>query len=169
MWQKYGAHNIVPIIPTTYLTNKPNISLTTLMPRTILVCPKGGASGVVCKQYPHLHKIQLVGECGRLRAVHNLSLHGAARVVGVNHALIIRWMAKLPALKVMHGKLRKSANKGHVRQLDSLKFELLAWIFARPKQGIVVMKAQVVFKASALLHSFRAKTFEVCFKAVSCF
>ena len=90
-------------------------------------------------------------------------------MLGVNHALLIRWTAKLPALKAARGKLQKSANKGHVGQLDSLKFELLAWIFARRKQGIVIMKAQVVFKASALLHSLRAKTFEACFKAVSRF
>ena len=96
------------------------------MPRTILVCPKGGATDVVCKQYVHLQKIQLVEECGRLRAVHNLSLRGAARVLGVNHALLIRWMAKLPALKGTRGKLRKSADKGHVGQLDSFKFELFS-------------------------------------------
>ena len=104
--QKYGTHNIVSIIPTTYLTDKPNIPPTTLMPRTILVCPKGGVTGVVRKQYAHLHKIQLVEECGRLRAVHNLSLRGAVRVLDVNHALLIRWTAKLPALMVTRGKLR---------------------------------------------------------------
>ncbi len=80
----------MPIIPTTYLTNKPNIPLTALMPQTILVRLKGGASGGVRKQYTHLHKIQLVEECGRLWAVHNLSLCIAARVLGVNHALLIR-------------------------------------------------------------------------------
>ena len=101
--------------------------------------------------------------------MHNLSLRSAARVVGVKHALIIKWTAKLPAQKAMRGKLRKSADKGHVGQLNSLKFELLAWIFARCEQGIVVTKAQVVFKASALLHSFGAKTFEARFKAVSRF
>ena len=88
--QKYGTHNIVSIIPTTYLTHKPNIPPTTLMPRTILVCLKGGATGIVRKRYAHLHKIQLMEECGQLRAVHNLSLRGAARVLGVNHALLIR-------------------------------------------------------------------------------
>ena len=46
---------------------------------------------------------------------------------------------------------------------------MLAWIFARRKQGVVVTKAQVVFKASVLLHSFGAKTFEARFKAASCF
>ena len=124
------------------------------MPQTILVCPKGGATRVVCKRYAHLQKIQLVEECGRLRAVHNLSLRGAARVLGVNHALLIRWMAKLPVLKAMHGKLQKSANKGHVGQLNPLKEELLGWVFARREQGIVVMKAQAILKASAELHSF---------------
>ena len=101
--------------------------------------------------------------------MHNLSLHRAVRVLGVNYALLIRWTAKLPALKVARGKQRKSADKGHVRQLDSLKFELLVWVFARREQEIIVTKAQVVFKASALLHSFRAKTFEAGFKALSCF
>ena len=159
----------MPIIPTTYLTHKPNIPLTTLMPRTILVRPKGGASGVFRKQYAHLQKIQPVEECVQLRAVHNLSLRGAVRVLGVNHPLLIRWMAKLPALKAVRGKPRQSANKGHVDQLDTFKFELLAWVFARREQGVVVTKAQVIFKASALLHSFGAKTFEARFKVVSCF
>ena len=69
----------------------------------------------------------------------------------------------------MHDKLQKNANRGHVSQLDPLKEELLAWVFARREQGIVVTKAQVVFKASAELHSFGAKTFEARFKAVSHF
>ena len=90
-------------------------------------------------------------------------------MLGVNHTLLIRWTAKLPALKVARGKQRKSADKGHASQLNSLKFELLAWVFAHREQGIVVTKAQVVFKAFALLHSFGAKTFEARFKAVSLF
>jgi hypothetical protein len=101
--------------------------------------------------------------------VHNLSLRGAVRVLGVNHTLLIRWRAKLPALKAERGKQHTSADKGHVGQLNSLKFELLLWVFVRHKQGIVVTKAQVVFKASALLHSFGAKTFKARFKAVSSF
>jgi hypothetical protein len=95
--------------------------------------------------------------------VHNLSLRGAARLLGVNHTLLIRWMDKLPVLKVARGKLRKSADIGHVGQPDSFKFELLAWVFARHKQKIVITKVQVVFKASTLLHSFGAKTFEARF------
>jgi hypothetical protein len=159
----------MPIIPTTYLTHKPNVPPTALMPWTILVRPKGGTTGIVCKRYVHLQKIQLVEECRRLRAVHNLSLHGAVSVLGVNHTILIRWTAKLPALKATRGRLQQSANKGHVGQLDSLKFELLAWVFACREQGIVITKAQVVFKASALLHSFGAKTFEARLKAVSRF
>ena len=100
------------IIPTTYLTHKPNVPPTALMPWTILVRPKGGTTGIVCKQYVHLQKIQLVEECRRLRAVHNLSPHGAARALGVNHTLLIRWTAKLPALKARHGKLQKAPTKG---------------------------------------------------------
>ena len=166
---KYGAHNIVPIIPTTYLTHKPNIPPTALMPRTILVRPKGGVTCVVRKQYAHLQKIKLMEECRLLWAVHNLSLSGAVRVFGVNHTLLIRWTANLPALKATQGKLRKSADKGHVGQLITFKFELLAWVFARREQGIIVTESQVVFKASALPHSFGAKTFEACFQAVNCF
>jgi hypothetical protein len=85
-------------------------------------------------------------------------------VLDVNHTLLIRWTAKLPVLKATRGKLRKSADKGHVGQLDPLKEELLAWVFACREQGIVVTKAQVIFKASAKLHSFGAKTFEACLR-----
>ena len=69
------AHtSIVSIIPTQYLTLKPNILPIAAMPQRILVHPKGGANGVVCKCYVYLHKIQLVEECARLRSVHYLSL-----------------------------------------------------------------------------------------------
>ena len=102
----------MPIIPTTYLTLKPNVP-PTAMPQTILVCPKGSATGVVCKRYAHLQKIQLMEKCGRLQAVHSIFLCGAARALGVNHTLLIRWMAKLPVMKALLGKQRRSANKGH--------------------------------------------------------
>ena len=134
--QKYGTHIIVSIIPTTYLTNKPNISLTALMPRTILVRPKGGASGMVHKQYMHLHKIHLIEECERLRAVHNPSLHGAARVLGVNHTLLIRWTTKLPALQAARGKLRQSAGKGHVGQLDLSSLSCLRGFLRAASRGL---------------------------------
>ncbi len=104
-------------------------------------------TGIVRKQYTHLQKIQPVEECVQLRAVHNLSLRGAVRVLGINHALLIRWTAKLPALKATHGKLQKSNDKGNVGQLNPLKLELLAWVFARREQGVVVTKAQVIFNS----------------------
>ena len=87
--------------------------------------------------------------------MHNHSLCKVARMLGVNHALLIRWTAKLPVLKATRGKLRKSADKGHVDQLDTLKFELLVWVFAHCKQEIVVTKAQVVFKASSIALELR--------------
>ena len=97
----------MPIISTTYLTLKPNSPPTALMPQMILVCPKGSATGIVCKRYVYLQKIQLVEECGRLRAVHNLSLCRAARALGINHTLLIRLTAKLPALNATCGKLQE--------------------------------------------------------------
>jgi hypothetical protein len=46
---------------------------------------------------------------------------------------------------------------------------MLAWVFAPCEQGIIVTKAQVVFKASTDIHSFGAKSFEAHFKAVGRF
>jgi hypothetical protein len=114
------------------------------MPQTMLVCPKGGATGVVCKCYGHLQKIQLVEECVLLRLEHNLSLCRAARALIVPHSLLINPKSTLPALKVVYGKSHHSAYIGHVGQLDPVKKELLAWIFARCEQGIAVTKSQAV-------------------------
>lgn len=115
------------------------------MPRRILVCPKGGSTGIIRKCYAHLHKIQLVKECLQIRVAHNLSFRGAARALVISHFLLVKWMSMLPALKVVYGKSRCSAYKGHVGQLDPVKEELLAWIFARRKQGIAVTKLRRLF------------------------
>jgi hypothetical protein len=139
------------------------------MSQTILLHPKGGSTGVVCKCYVHLHKIKLMEECMWLRPVHILSLCGAARALGIPHSLLIKWKATLLALQAAHGKSCHSIDKGHTSQLDSVKEELIEWIFARWEQGIAVMKSQVVFKAFAELHSFGVKSFEACFKSASCF
>ena len=167
--QEYGAHehpvNHPHSVPNPQAQHSPRCHYAS----NNLLCPKGGTTGIVCKPYTHLHKIQLVKECARLRLVHNLSLRGAARALGVNHTLLIRWKAKLSALKVAHGKSCCRVNKEHIGQIDPVKEELLAWIFTRCNQRITVTKSQVVFKASAKIHYFGVKSFKACFKSVSCF
>jgi hypothetical protein len=52
-----------------------------------------------------------------------------------------------------------STNKGHVDQLDPIKNDLFAWMFAHSEQGIVVTKSQVLIKDFTDLESFGQKSF----------
>ena len=139
------------------------------MPRTILVRP-GGAR----KRYSVRQKLQILKECSRLRREDNLSLRGAAALVGIAHSLLVKWTKDVPRLTAYRrerDKGKKSINDGPTGQLDCIKDDLLLWIFARREQGIAVTKAHVVYKASAMLlhqdNAFKDKSFEARFKAVS--
>ena len=163
------AHmSILSIIPIPYLTLKPNILPIAIMPRTIFCVQREAPLALFANPTRTYTRFSL-WKCARLRLVHNLSLRGAARALGVNHTLLIRWKAKLSALKVAHGKSCCRVNKEHIGQIDPVKEELLAWIFTRCNQRITVTKSQVVFKASAKIHYFGVKSFKACFKSVSCF
>ena len=140
------------------------------MPRTILVRP-GGAR----KRYSVRQKLQILKECSRLRREDNLSLRGAAALVGIAHSLLVKWTKDVPRLTAYRrerDKGKKSINDGPTGQLDCIKDDLLLWIFARRKQGIAVTKSHIVYKASAMLlhqdHAFKDKSFEARFKTVSC-
>ena len=130
------AHmSILPNHPPPHLTHKPNILPIVAMPQTILARQKGGATGIVRKRCAHLHKIQLLEECVWLHLERNLSLCGAVRALSISHSFLIKWKATLLTLKAEHGKSRRSINKGYVGQLNPVKEELLARIFAHWEHG----------------------------------
>ena len=74
-------------------------------------------------------------------------------MVGVSHTLVIRWHAlrecynNIVIKKLPH----YSAYHGPCGQLESVKEELLAWIFERRETGLVVSTLSVIIKACCLL------------------
>ena len=119
------------------------------MPRSLLVRPKGGATGKVRKRYAVIEKIMLLEEYGRLQLDRNLSLSTAAEELGIDKSLLSRWKKDITRLHA-NKKLRKFAIvDGPNGQLHSIKEELLQWIFARREQGISLRYTLIVFKASS--------------------
>ncbi len=121
------------------------------MPCTILAMPKGGMLGKTHKCYVVHQKLQVLEECPWLMRDHKLSLCGAAAELGILHSLLMRWSAKVPTLVAMHRKVGKCIFNDTSSQLESIKEDLLMWIFVQPEQGLLVTHQQVVMKASALL------------------
>jgi hypothetical protein len=90
-------------------------------------------------------------ECRWLRRDNNFFLSGAATEIGISHLLLVRWSVKVPTLVAAHKKNRKSIFNGTASQLESIKDDLLMWIYVRLEQALTVTMQQVVLKASALL------------------
>ena len=157
----------MPIIPTTYLTHKPKHS-----PH------RGHASNNPC-----LSEGQHDRRCSQtIRVPPKDSAPGGVRAAPGGAQPLSpwswegAWRKPRPTHQVdgqaacAEGGAWQTTKKRQQRACRPARFsQLLAWVFAHSEQGIVVTKVQVVFKASALLHSFGAKTFEACFQAVNCF
>jgi hypothetical protein len=143
------------------------------MPCTILARPPGGATGRVRKRYAVRQKLHLLEVCNRLRRVENLSLRGAAAMMGIPHTILVRWKKARPRLTASLGR-KKAICGGPVGQLDCIREDLLQWIFARCEQGIAVTMSHVVYKASSILrqqqeNAFQDKGFEARLGAVTRF
>ena len=69
------------------------------MPQTLLVCPRGGATGKVWKWYAIIEKIMLLAEVKRIHQEGNLSLQGAAAEIGVHQSLLVKWTKELPEVR----------------------------------------------------------------------
>ena len=142
------------------------------MPRTAVTRRLGGDSGATRKRYSVRQKLNILEECSRLQRELNLSAAKSATVAGINAATLRDWTSQLPELRerVKKESAKKSFNNGPAGQLDSIKDELLMWMFGRRQQGVVVDVTHVVFKASSLLRtSFGLKSFEARFKAATHF
>ena len=140
------------------------------MPRSLLVHPKGGATGKVRKRYAVTEKIMLHEEYVRLRLDRNLSISAAAEELGIDRSVLSRWNKDITRLRANKKSRKLAIADGPHGQLHSIEEELLQWIFARREQGIGIRHTLVAFKASALLRStFGPKTFNARYKAVQRF
>ena len=99
------------------------------MPRTIITRPLlGGASGKVRRRYTVRQKLKLLEECSRLQRSMDLTLRGAALEMGISPGLLVRWTNQHHWYEASLG-MKKAICDGPIGQLDSIKEELLQWIF----------------------------------------
>ena len=131
-----------------------NFTLTSpVMPRMLLVRPRGGAMGKVRKRYAIIEKIMLLNEVKRIHQEGNLSLQGVAAEIGVNHCLLVKWTKELPKLQA-HARLNKLAIiDGPNGQLHPIEEELLMWMFAKHEQGIQIRHSIIALRASSMLRT----------------
>ena len=106
------------------------------MPWTLLVRPRGGATGKVRKQCAIVEKIMLLNEVERICWEGNLSLQGAAAEIGVNHCLLVKWTKELPKLQAHASSNKLVIIDGPNGQLHPIEEELLMWMFTKCEQGV---------------------------------
>jgi hypothetical protein len=134
------------------------------MPRLIVLRTPGGESGIKHKRYTAREKIAIVGKIRRIKLETNVSYRQAAALVGISHTLVIRWHAlRERYINIDIKKLpRYSAYHGPCGQLESVKEELLTWIFERREMGLVVSTLSVIIKACCLLPLMEQKSALAC-------
>jgi hypothetical protein len=89
----------------------------------------------------------------------------AAASIGVSHVLVICWHALPESFNNINIKTLPcySADQGHCGQLESMKEELLAWIFERREMGLVVSTLSIIIKACCLLPLIEQKSAITCY------
>ena len=118
------------------------------MPRSIILHPPGGDSGIKRKRYSAREKI-ILAKIRRIKRETGLSYRKAAALLGVSHTLVIRWRALRARFDNIDLKRppRYSVAHGPCSQLEGVMEELLAWIFERREIGLVVLTLSVIIKA----------------------
>ena len=127
------------------------------MPRSIILRPPGGDSGIKRKRYSAREKIAILAKIRRIKRETGLSYRKAAASLGVSHTLVIHWCAlrelfdnidlkRLPRYSVAHGPCS---------QLEGVTEELLMWIFERREIGLVV---SIIIKACCILPIMEQKS-----------
>ena len=130
------------------------------MPRSIILRPPGGASGISRVRYSSRDKLAIISKIRRIKQDTGLSYRKAAAQVGVCHTLVYPWSAlrerfdnldikKLPRYSLAHGPCS---------QLEGVKEELLAWIFERREMGLVVSTRSIIIKACCILPLMEQKS-----------
>jgi hypothetical protein len=123
------------------------------MPRSIILRPPGGASGVKRRCYTAREKIAITSKICHIKQETNVSYCQAAALIDVSHTFVFRWHAIRECFNNIDIKKlpRYSAYPCHCGQLESMKEELLAWIFERREKGLLVSTLSVIIKACCLL------------------
>ncbi len=155
MDQGWGAHqhpHHQPLFPFS-------VSLFLLMPRSIILRPPGGVSGVVCRRYTAREKIAIISKILRIKQQTNVSYRQADATVGVCHTLVFHWHAIRECYNNIDIKTlqRYSAYHGSCGQLESVKKDLLPRIFERRETGLVVSTLSVIILHSRCQLSCSAK------------
>jgi hypothetical protein len=99
------------------------------MPRIVLTRPPRGAMGKVCKRYAVVQKLSLLEEAYCLRQESNVSLRGAAAMLGICHSLLVKWTKDLARLQSTPRSKKRSSYDGPKGQLHPIEHELLMLIF----------------------------------------
>ena len=119
------------------------------MPQSIILCPPGGFSGIFCWRYTTREKIAIIFKIRRIKRQTNVSYCQAAATIGVCHTLVFRWHAIRECYNINIKMLPcYSAYHSPCGQLESVKEELLVWIFKRRETGLVVSTLSVIIKAN---------------------
>jgi hypothetical protein len=92
-------------------------------------------------------------------------------LIGVSHTLVFRRHALCERFNNMDIKKlpRYSDYQGYCGQLESVKEELLAWIFKRREMGLVLSTLSVIIKACCLLPLMEQKSALVRYFVTCCF
>ena len=130
------------------------------MPRSIILRPPGGASGIKRVRYSNRDKLAIISKIRRIKQDSGLSYRKAAALVGVSHTLVFRWSALRERFNNLDIKNlpRYSLAHGPCSQLEGVKEELLAWIFERREMGLVVSTRSIIIKACCILPLMEQKS-----------
>ena len=130
------------------------------MPRSIILRPPEGASGVKRRRYTAREKIAITSKIRRIKQETNVSYCQAAALIDVSHTFVFRWHAIRERFNNIDIKKlpRYSAYPCHCGQLESMKEELLAWIFERREKGLLISTLSVIIKACCLLPLMEQKS-----------
>jgi hypothetical protein len=136
------------------------IILSIVMPRSIVLHPPGGDSGVRHRCYTAREKISITAKICHIKRETNCSYRQAAASIGFSHTLVLRWHAirehfnNIDIKKLPH----YSTYQGYCGELESVTEELLTWIFERREMGLVVSTLSVIIKACCLLPPMQQKS-----------
>ena len=145
------------------------------MPRSLLLRPLGGLTGKTRKRYALFQKIMLVEESNWLRVEQNFSIRRAGEVLGVPFPLLSKWGKEVARLRAASQAKQRAHNRkvvidGPASQLESVKDELLQFIFSKREQGVNVRHTLVACRASGILReTFGKKSCNAKLKSVARF
>ena len=129
------------------------------MPRSILLRPPGGDSGVGRRRFTAREKIAITAKIRCIKRETNCSYRQAAALIGILHTLMIRWHAIRECFNNIDIKNlpRYSTYQGHCGDLESMREKLLTRIFERRETGLVVSALSVIIKACCILPPMQQK------------